>query len=347
MDANSPKPSESGFQAIAALNVLRIWLDQVGGNNRPAQVLALLAEDTANYLGAGHASPALDADTLRKYYYEKFGGRIPETPASRWLPSADVRRWWDARRSPLEHACRQAELAVVPVLTLQTGGGRGNTTLYRLDFEPLPVGDEGAEAPSSIEAGAADTGIIRYQVEPAKAAWWLHPIIGEKPFRMRSLRGYLLIGIVVVEALTILAAWGFLFLALRGARPLQAVDIGLLLSLLALTWTWCHFMQPIIRLPIDRVTIANELFLAWSQLNGQFRLTRDAQSKRLGGWFQFVRHSGTCPLCAGEVEIASGGRAFPDRLVGRCSDSPLEHVFSFDPVSLAGQSLRTHHQSID
>ena len=338
MDANSPKPSESGFQEIAALNVLRIWLDQVGGNNRPAQVLALLAEDTANYLRGGHARPALDADTLRKYHHEKYGGRILEVPASRWLPSTEVRRWWDARRSPLEQACRQAELAVIPVLTLQTGGGRGNTTLYRLDFEPLPVGDEAPEGPSSVEAGAGDSGIIRYQVEPVKAAWWLRPIIGEKPFRMRSLRGYLLIGIVVVEALTILAGWGLLFLTLRGARPLQAVDIGLLLSLLALTWTWCHFMQPIIRLPTDRVTIANDLLLAWSELYGQFRLTRDTQSKRLGGWFQLVRYRGTCPLCAGEVEIAPGGQAFPDRIVGRCSDSPLEHVFSFDPVSLSGRA---------
>lgn len=339
MDANSPKPSESGFQEIAALNVLRIWLDQVGGNNRSAQVLALLAEDTANHLSSGHASPALDADTLRKYYYDKYGGRIPETPASRWLPSAPVLKWWEARRAPLAQACRHAGLTTIPVLTSQAGGGRGNTTLYRLDFEPLPVGDEAPEASSSGEAESWEAGIIRYQVEPVKAAWWLRPIIGEKPFRMRGWRGYLLVGLVVAEALTILAAWGFLFLVLRGTRPLQVGDLGLLLSLLGVSWTWWHFMQPIIRLPIDRVTIGNDLLLAWSELHGQFRLTRDAQSKWLGGWFQLVRYRGTCPLCAGEVEIASGGKAFPDRLVGRCSDSPLEHVFSFDPVSLNGRSL--------
>lgn len=339
MVANSPKPSESSFQEIAALNVLRVWLDQVGGNNRPAQVLALLAEDTANYLGAGHASPALDADTLRKYHHEKYGGRILEVPASRWLPSTEVRRWWDARRSPLEQACRQAELALIPILTLQTGGGRGNTTLYRLDFQPLPVGDEAPETPPSVEAGGAVAGIIRYQVEPVKAAWWLRPIIGKRPFRMRGWRGYLLIGMVVAEALVFLAAWGFLLLVFRGARPIQISDLGLLLTLLAVTWTCWHFTQPLIRLPIDRVTIANDLFLAWSELYGQFRLTRDAKSKVAGGWFQFVRHWGTCPLCAGEVEIAPGGQAFPERLVGRCSDSPLEHVFSFDPVSLLGRPL--------
>lgn len=156
---------------------------------------------------------------------------------------------------------------------------------------------------------------------------------------MRSWRGYLLIGMTVAEALAILALWALLLLVFRGARPVQASDLGLFLTLLAMTWTWWHFTQPLIRLPIDRVTIAGDLFLAWSQLNGQFRMTRDAKSKVAGGWFQLARHWGICPLCSGEVEIAEGGQAFPGRLVGRCGDSPREHVFSFDPVSLSGHTL--------
>lgn len=342
MEANSPIPAETGFREIAALTVLRTWLDQVGGNNRRAQVLDLLAEETARHLQGGHANPSFDADSLRKFYFEKYGGRLPEVAASRWLSSTEVRRWWDTRHAQLEHACRQAELTVIPVLTLQSGGGRGNTTLYRLDFQPLPTIDEVSDDTSSVEADATHTKVIHYQIEPAKAAWWLQPIIGDRPFRMRSARGYCLLGLVLLEALVLLAGWGLLLLIFRGARSIQISDVGLLLTLFALTWTWWRFMQPLIRLPNDRVTIANDLLLGWSQLNGQFRLTRDAKSKVAGGWFQLVRHWGTCPTCAGEVEIAAGGQAFPGRLVGRCSDSPLEHVFSFDPVSRSGLSLYWH-----
>lgn len=341
MDTSSPKPPETGLREIAALTVLRTWLDQVGGNNRRAQVLDLLAEETTRHLQAGHATPSFDADSLRKFYFEKYGGRIPEVAASRWLSSTELRRWWETRRAQLEHACRQAELDVIPVLTLQSGGGRGNTTLYRLDFQALPTIDEGSDDAYSVEADAAQTKVIHYQIEPAKAAWWLQPIIGNTPFRMRSWRGYCLLGLMLLEALVLLAGWGLLLLIFRGARSIQISDVGLLLTLFALTWAWWRFMQPIIRLPNDRVTIANDLLLGWSQLNGQFRLTRDAQSKRLGGWFQLARHWGTCSLCAGEVEIATGGQAVPGRLVGRCSDSPLEHVFSFDPVSLTGAPLHT------
>lgn len=339
MDTNISKPPETGFDKFKGIKLLRDWLDREGGNKKIPQVLDLLAEHTAKAWTSDQSAPAVDPDTLRRFYFDKHGGLIPNTPASRWLPSTEVRRWWDMRQAQLEQACRQAEFAFTPVLTLQSGGGRGNTTLYRLDFQPLQAADGIPEDAHLAETGAALTKLIRYQVEPAKAAWWLRPIIGNTPFRMRSWRGYLLIGMTIAEALAILALWGFLLLVFRGARPIQVSDLGLLLTLLAATWTWWHFTQPLIRLPIDRVTIASDLFLAWSQLNGQFRMTRDAKSKVAGGWFQFVRHWGTCPLCAGEVEIAAGGQALPRRLVGRCHDSPLEHVFSFDPVSLTGSSL--------
>lgn len=338
MDSNSPKPAETSIGAVMAIDVLRIWLDQVGGNQRIPQALDLLAERTAADLRAGHASPALDADMLRRLYCDNHGGRVSDSPASRWLSSSAVYQWWEQRRRSLEQACREANTDLIPLLTRQPGGGRGNTTHYRLDFQPLSVMDD---VPEEIESGAEPTqfAVICYQSEPAKSAWWLRPIIGTMAFRMRSWRGYLLIGIVFMETLAILALWLLVILILRGQRPVDASDLGLLLVVSAATWTWWHLMQPIIRLPTDRVTIANELFLAWSQMHGQLRLTRDAKSKVAGGWFQFVRHWGNCPICSGEVEIADGGKAFPGRLVGRCGDSPLEHVYSFDPVSLTGMHL--------
>lgn len=341
MDTNSPKPMETGFDKLNGIKALREWLDREGGNQKTPLVLDLLAERTATAWARDQPTPAMDADTLRRLYFDRHGGRVPDIAASRWLPTAEVRRWWDMRQAQLEQACCQAGLTHMPTLTLQAGGGRGNPTLYRLDFQPLPATDEISDGHGSPDVAAARPQLIRYHVEPAKPAWWLGLLVGSAPFRMRSWRGYLLIGMTAAEALTIFAFWVLLLLAFQGARPVQISDIGLLLTLLATTWTWWHFTQPLIRLPIDRVTIASDLFLAWAQLNGQFRMTRDAKSKVAGGWFQLVRHCGTCPICAGEVEIAAGGQAFPRRLVGRCRDSPLEHVFSFDPLSLTGLPLHT------
>jgi len=54
-----------------------------------------------------------------------------------------------------------------------------------------------------------------------------------------------------------------------------------------------------------------------------------------------VRYAATCPVCNARVQVESGGREFHGRLVGRCQESPDEHVFSFDRVTRAGKSLRS------
>jgi len=340
MDANSPKPPETGFDRIEAIQVLRDWLDREGGNQRIPQVLDLLAEHTAKAWANSQASPSVDPDTLRQFHAAVHGGRIPAAPASKWLSSRDVQTWWDARHDSRDQFFRAAGIYAMPTLTLIPGGGRGNPTLYRLEFIPMASAELAAHGGQPHPVNPAQPAVIRYEVQPAKAAWWLQPIIGDRPFRMRSARGYCLIGLVLLEGFVLLVGWGLLLLIFRSARPVQISDLGLLLTLLAVTWTWWHFMQPLIRLPVDRVTVANDLLLGWSQMNGQFRLTRDARSKVAGGWFQLVRHSGTCLLCAGEVEISGGGQTCPGRLVGRCSDSPIGHVFSFDPLMLSGHLLR-------
>ncbi|MBH1698163.1 hypothetical protein I5U87_04750 [Stenotrophomonas maltophilia] len=98
-------------------------------------------------------------------------------------------------------------------------------------------------------------------------------------------------------------------------------------------------LRPVILLPTQRVTIAEPSFLALSELYGQLRTMPAPGRKLKSREFSVVRHWGTCPICSAEVDLDYGRAAFPDRLVGRCHDAPLEHVFSFDPVRLVGRSL--------
>lgn len=336
MVQNSPEPADTGFDHVNTINALRDWLDREGGNQRIPQVLDLLAEHTAKAWAANQPSPAVDADTLRKLYCDAHGGLESDVPASRWLKRRDVERWWEIRRASLEQAFQSRENGAIPTLVVLSGGGRGNPTQYRLDLTSIPALNRGSDESAN---DSAEERVVRYQSEPAIPAWWLRPILGSTPFRMRSLRGYLLIGLVIAEALTLLLFWALAFVSLSHARPVSTTDLAMLLVLAIASWTWWHFMQPIIRLPTERITVANDMFLGWSQLHGQFRLVRDANSKLLGGWFRLERHHGICPICSGEVEVEDGGRAFPGRLVGRCSDSPIEHVFGFDPIGLAGSPL--------
>lgn len=53
-----------------------------------------------------------------------------------------------------------------------------------------------------------------------------------------------------------------------------------------------------------------------------------------------VTYSGKCPICRGRVSIHGGGLQFKGRLIGKCAESPVEHVFSFDHVTRTGRYLR-------
>ena len=343
MDANSPKPTQTGSDDVQVIQFLQDWLEREGGNQRIPQVLGILAQQTVRAWELGGDGPGMDADHLRQLYHDMEGGKIPTTPASRWLQSTQVERWWGARQVALMQAAEITGITGLPVLDIQKGGGRGNSTLYRFSVvarDSLEDPSESVQAPMLSGGGTDEHAGVFYQVETAKAAWWLRLIIGDKPFRMRSARGWSLISLLLASAFAVVGMWIVILRLSSQLAPAPQGFLPMTLAGLVVTFVWWHTLKPLFRLPADRVTIGNDSLLAMSQLNGQFRLARDAKKKALGGWFSLVRHSAVCPLCAGTIEVLPGGRAFPDRIVGRCSESPMEHVFSFDPVRLQGRPLR-------
>jgi hypothetical protein len=340
VDGNSPKPTETTLMYLSALNALLDWLRREGGNKRIPLALEILAERTAATLEKGHSSPEMDADSLRMLFYAAHGGVAPDAIAGRWLARREVTNWWNERQRQIEEACRDTGCEWMPTLMIKEGGGRGNPTAYWLDFAPIPAMDDhgSVDIPSNdVSADARST--IRYILEPAVAAWWVRGLLGKERFRMRSARGIVLVCLVATPFLMLALFWLAVFLTLRLPRPITTADITLLLVATLSTSMYWKGLKPLVRLAHDRVTIASDIFLSMNQMHGQFRMSRDAGNKLAGGWFSVVRHWAYCPVCSGEVEVRPGGESFPGRLVGRCSDSPLEHVYSFDPVSFTGNAL--------
>lgn len=306
MDGNSHKPDMNPVSARLALGELRVWLRQEGGNQKIPAVLDVLAAKTEAALDRGEMPPAVDPDTLRELYFDRHDGRAGSIPAGRWLPRREVINWWTQRCRQVEQACRGAGADCVPSLEVSEGGGRGNPTTYRLRFVAAQDVDE-----ETIEETAVDATAIRYSIEPAKAALWLRPVIGRERFRMRSWRGYCLFLLALLPALTLGLLWIYGVSALNAPRPVTASDLVFVLVAALLSWAFHKGFRPIFRLAHERVTIASDPFLALSQMNAQFRLSRDTMSKLHGGWFTLARHWGDCPICSAVVELADGGRAFP------------------------------------
>lgn len=336
------KEDQTGLEAVRALGLVIRWMQEETSNGKLRQALSLLAERTQASLEQGQDIPDAEVAQLAAWHSDRFGGPWNRQVATgRWLPSEQSRTWWETRQISRRQFLATHGCNLDVVLSVEKGGGRGNATLYRygfLPFEPAE-GESPAEGEESLRPATAFR--LAYEVEEARPTLLLRPFIGG-PFAIRSWRGFFFIfSLAAPFAACLLCVLGAAALVLARSPSLRT-DFSPLVTVAAVTGLLTWRLRPLWTLPMLRVTVAPDLILAMSQMYGQFRLTHD-QDKRTGGRFSLVRHWSTCPICAGTVEIRNGGKAFPGRLVGCCSDSPREHVYSFDAVTLTGTLLIERH----
>lgn len=331
MDQNSSEPADTGNPRVNSLQLTLEWLDREGGQQRNARALRGLLESTLTALSRGDLPPEKDTNTLRDLLHLEEGHTRGQP-----LRAADLATWWAAREEQLRQMCAGRGCLLTPSLVVKTGGGRGLPSRLSFDFRPNDdVTPDGSDPDLGLPAGH-----IRYQLDPAKPALWLRLLVGSRPFPVASWRGYLLLGSAVLNVVLIGLIWWALYVSWAQSHPITSADLarlGLAAMITAGLWWLC---RPVWQLPTQRVSLAGPTFLAMSELYGQLRTMPAPGHKLKSREFAVVRHWGTCPSCSAEVDLADGGGAFPERLVGRCHDAPLEHVYSFDPVRLVGAPLR-------
>lgn len=339
------KPTDSGSPALSALDAYVRWLETDPPQSKHRDSLLLLAAQSRNAVLRGDEPPVADVPQLHEWHRNRFGGAPPAEPVTgKWLPAAQMTTWQDSRAEARRQFLAAAGCAVDVELAIDKGGGRHNQTTYRLRFPALPLSEADASSEAEVASSSGSVGPVSfgervvYRMEPATPSWLVVPFIGREAFHIRSLRGVLfitMIGLPFPVAVFSAYASAFIVWTKAGAFAAWLGPLAFVATIAAiLTWS----MRPFWQLPNLRVTIAPEWVVGISQFYAQLRLTRD-NDKKLGGRFDLVRFYGSCPICAGTVEIRDGGRAWPGRLVGCCSDSPREHVYGFDAVTLDGKLL--------
>ncbi len=94
----------------------------------------------------------------------------------------------------------------------------------------------------------------------------------------------------------------------------------------------------LIQLLEDRITMAPLKLLSTTEQAVCLELvtTTDKKNKIL----RLVKYASQCPICQAEILLDKGEPDFPRRIVGRCKESPREHVYSFGRITLTGNKLR-------
>jgi hypothetical protein len=243
------------------------------------------------------------------------------------------------RLPPIRATLVGAGMLWQPELARVQGGGRGNPSLYRLELRPIEL-----EPPTLENDGPSAPGeeVLIYQSKPAKVNWLFRILFPPGGFELsfRSARALAYLGLIVLLG-AFLAILALLAILLIGKpHPLGALDyLSLAMFSLAAYWTW-GFLRAFTQVVTTRLVECPTLVLASDEFCGQISSVRRRDTKVPTGRISVVRISSQCPKCGGFVELADGKPEFPGRMIGRCTDAPSEHVYSFDPTSHQGVNLR-------
>ena len=330
MSTNSHLHDTNPDSLVSALRALVDWIDREGSTARGLEIVRTLARHDLDALASGQEPEPCDAAQLVARW------RLP-SPGDKADFGALVRKAkpveaLERRRASLRQYLDHENVDLEPEIDVLPGGGRGNTSRYRLRWNQL----------SELDADPPVTGdAVVYRAEPARAAFWLRWLLNERGFSVR---------------LTSFRTWAFMALSLIPAAFALVLSVAVVLLLLAgrrdlntaifvtaaapIAWLLWREGLTTLRAPYRRTIAAPTSFLSLTQMHGQILFRRRAIRDNREVKVRLIRLWATCPECGGDVDLVDGGAEFPDRLVGRCGDAPGEHIFSFDPTTMGGHSLR-------
>lgn len=226
----------------------------------------------------------------------------------------------------------------VPSLSLRSSGtGSGNLNRYLLHAEP-------AQTQDLIKKSKVPKGFIRYTLETIdKPNWrsrWIDGLVAKGWIR-RFIVSLVCFGIP-------LAALVFWF----GVEALvqQTSVFGVLKTIViygilevVIYFTISLFYNSIVK----RIIMAPTSIAPFNRKNYQLEYIRTGEAKENGipvRKLRLVSYGSVCPLCGGRIEVENHTILFNSRLVGRCYESPREHVFSFDHITRLGRPIYKEYQ---
>ncbi len=243
----------------------------------------------------------------------------------------------DAQYSALNKIAIGNECSFLPKLKqTEKGGGAGNPNKYKItahsvDLEPLDI-----EIPN---------GYIRYSLEkiasPNFLARWINNYVAQ------GLKFKLLVGgmssVILFGVLIILLG----LYSLQQAESLLAL-VKIIIGFGSLLISVFYFGSPLYQCVIKRIVNAPVMLSPGDIKTAQLEYvpTGDKdKNERSIRQFRIVSYSATCPICEGKIELEEGVGLMGGRLIGCCTNSPREHVFSFDHSTKSGRACYPEYRN--
>jgi hypothetical protein len=324
-------PVEEGMPDV--IRCLVDWLKQNGPSEQKAhRILSALAQESLKAAEHGIDNPLTAEEITAAAGEEPWAYKKSQ---NEWLDWKDtVETYWNIKKPDVIQFAVKRGLKFYPRPHKNGTSGHYKAT-YEIVTEPIP--EDGAQSEPVVPL--ADRNLIRYEIsEPGevKLAWLVRPIFRRGELHLSGWRRWLVLGwifgVIIGVTLLMLA----LYFSFMSPRSITTRDLASLIALVGIpAGAWFELIYPWFRLLEDRIKPASSLVLALGEKDAQVEVFRDNDLRVI----RFVRYSATC-FCGATVYLSDGSPDFPRRMVGRCSESPREHIFSFDRVTRMGRVLR-------
>ena len=310
-----------------------------GKQQRPEHLLRslcrLVAESSDSKAKEGFVAVEL-VEAVQKYRLagDSWNGD-PDTERARKLVNPTwkkLQRTWKEKRTGVVERLIDDNVNLIPVLERKEGQPGGDSHRYWLKFE-----EADKESNDSLRSYATvPSGGVRYYTEETNGedSHWL------------TKTGLLLVGRTAKIVARVLMSLWILFVLIiffnywsivTAPSAIKAISSIFTVSLLG-ALVWWMLIKPFLELVSNRIALVPFWLQDSDNADKLVELRRNEEAG--ANTFILTRYSAKCVLCGSKVKVASGRREFPGRLVGRCSRSPNEHVFSFDHALRVGKPLR-------
>lgn len=325
-------PQNTDLEQVA--RCLMDYLNVHGKNSHLYQVLRFLAENTLSRLAEG-----------KEAQFNYFNIRKGVTGETQGDASAWFSRHWKSLTGDFRLRCEEGVqkfaadqgIDVYPwVEKHESDGGAGNQALISLIALPIP----GISA-SNKSADAAPHDITYIPAEKLKLSWWARWLFDENQVAEGWGKWLLIWPTILYVALTVAGSVFVLFVLSLSKQPVTTGDLAAMLIIILFNWPAYRSLQQFTRLIDDRIIMASDAMLGFREFGVCLELFRpNAREVGAPKKARMIKYAAQCPVCAAQVLLDVGEPDFPRRIIGRCQESPREHVFSFDRVTRSGYRLR-------
>lgn len=277
---------------------------------------------------------------------EMFGNKVSDKVSEKLSPIwKKVEELKEQVREPLQaFAFNECGLDHYPWIEKHgSSGGYGKTSKYKVIAVPI---DKKSIAVPNHYVDKMESDVVYSVVKDFKPSFLTKLIYG-KNSQLSSSNFKKMHGLKIVIFLVFMFC-AYVSVIFNVQKPLSEIPYQAIIWPLLIWLIYRSFDKSITLFSEDKIVIANDWWVGWRE----FGVTKEKvniyneQGDVTDSAVKLTKYVGKCSICGANVILDNGEPDFPRRIVGRCSESPREHVFSFDRVTRLGWKLHCNLYNI-